>query len=371
MRLAIHRFLYIALCLVAAACSDSKSGQLIELVKRSSDFNRPITQWIPPDESGHVNLWNELKGQTLPHVRGKEWFSARYHVMRFWLEKQHFAEQVDLVWRFSGSERPESYFVFKPELAKHIDASGLKIGRREFVEVTYSNSFEGRSVTGVQVRFHSIVFTYRIVSDLPGWVASTELSTGKAIAYDDPSDGQVKLDTVQLNDAALPVLDPKIAQEAEKDLGGNAEMVFNTPASSSAQFGFEAWLVHCDGIDSRVGCGMSQRILDQGSRRPVLQLHFSRARKGKGHQLVAVLPLGVSVPPGIAIEIAKTKRSIAFTQCFKGGCVAPLAVDEPFIETMKANGEGRVGVVDRAGKTVVISFSLKGFASAFKKLEHQ
>ena len=86
-------------------------------------------------------------------------------------------------------------------------------------------------------------------------------------------------------------------------------------------------------------------------------------------QLVVVMPLGVSVPQGIAIQVGKTKRNVAFTQCLPGGCVAPLPVDDAFLSVLKAGKEGRVGVVDRRGQTVAVPFSLKGFVGAFDKME--
>jgi invasion protein IalB len=116
---------------------------------------------------------------------------------------------------------------------------------------------------------------------------------------------------------------------------------------------------------------MSQQILDQRTRQSVLQLHLGRAPSGKGYNMVVVLPLGVTVPSGIAIQIGDAKRNVAFTQCLPGGCLAPLAVDDALLAKMKSTQEGRVGVVDRVGKTVAIPFSLKGFAPAFEKMESQ
>lgn len=140
---------------------------------------------------------------------------------------------------------------------------------------------------------------------------------------------------------------------------------------TSATFGYEAWLVRCQAAGEKVGCGMTQQILDQRSRQPVLQLHLARAPQGEGHQLVAVLPLGVSVPQGILIQIGNSKRNVAFTQCLPGGCVAPTPVDAAFLDVLKAGGEGRVGVVGRGGKTVAVPFSLKGFTPAFEKMEER
>src|SRR5262245_59890766 len=128
-------------------------------------------------------------------------------------------------------------------------------------------------------------------------------------------------------------------------MGGSSQK-----APTSATFGYEAWLVRCQAAGDKVGCGMSQQILDQRSRQSVLQLHLARAPRGDGHQLVVVLPLGVSVPQGILIQIGESKRNVAFTQCLPGGCVAPTPVDAAFLNVLKSGGEGRVGVVGRNGK---------------------
>jgi invasion protein IalB len=158
-------------------------------------------------------------------------------------------------------------------------------------------------------------------------------------------------------------------------LGGVAFVAWNfaSPAVSemptAATFGFQDWLVRCQAVKNDVGCGMSQQILDQRARQPILQLHLARAPSGNGHQLVVVLPLGVSVPGGIVLQAGDAKRNVAFTQCLPGGCVAPLAVDEALIDILKSAKDGRVGVADRAGKTVAVPFSLKGFAAAFEKME--
>jgi invasion protein IalB len=138
---------------------------------------------------------------------------------------------------------------------------------------------------------------------------------------------------------------------------------------SATTFGFQDWLVRCQAVKEDVGCGMSQQILDQRARQPILQLHLARAPTGSGHQLVIVLPLGVSVPSGILLQAGDAKRNVAFTQCLPGGCVAPLAADAALIDVLKSAKSGRVGVVDRMGKSVGVPFSLKGFAPAFEKME--
>jgi invasion protein IalB len=138
---------------------------------------------------------------------------------------------------------------------------------------------------------------------------------------------------------------------------------------TAATFGFQDWLVRCQAVKEEVGCGMSQQILDQKARQPILQLHLARAPSGEGHQLVVVLPLGVTVPSGIVVQVDEAKRNVAFTQCLPGGCVAPVALDAALLELLKSGKEARVAVVDRTGQTVAVPFSLKGFDAAFEKME--
>jgi invasion protein IalB len=140
---------------------------------------------------------------------------------------------------------------------------------------------------------------------------------------------------------------------------------------SSSSFGFQDWLVRCQTAGGKTACTMSQQILAPTSRQAILQLHVGRAPDGNGHQLVVVMPLGVAVASGIAIQIGEAKRNVAFTQCLPGGCVAPTTVDATLLELLKTGASGRVGVVDRVGKTVAVPFSAKGFASAFAKMDER
>lgn len=142
-------------------------------------------------------------------------------------------------------------------------------------------------------------------------------------------------------------------------------------APTSASFGFQDWVVRCQSAKATVGCGMSQQILDQRSQQSVLQLHLARDVKGEGHQLVVVMPLGVTVPPGVVVQIGDLKRNVAFTQCLPGGCVAPVSADAKLVEQMQSGADGRVVVLNRVGRQVAVPFSLKGFSPAFKKMEAQ
>jgi invasion protein IalB len=140
---------------------------------------------------------------------------------------------------------------------------------------------------------------------------------------------------------------------------------------TAASFGFQDWLVRCQTVKDNVGCGMSQQILDQKTGRAIVQLHLGRDVAGTGHQLVVVLPLGVTIADGASLEIGDFKRKIAFTQCLPGGCVGPTKADAALLDKLKAAGTAKLSVVDRAGNPVSVPFSLKGFSPAFDKMEAQ
>lgn len=150
-------------------------------------------------------------------------------------------------------------------------------------------------------------------------------------------------------------------------MGGGGGSSNSTPTAAS--FGFQDWLVRCQQAQGQVGCGMSQQVLDQRTRQAVVQLHLGRAPSGTGHQLVVVLPLGVSLANGATLEAGDFKRQIAFTQCLPAGCVGPTAADQELLDKMGAAEGGRVTVISRSGQPVAIPFSLKGFEPAFEKME--
>ena len=154
-------------------------------------------------------------------------------------------------------------------------------------------------------------------------------------------------------------------------IGGGA-MFWRSGSSSSdapnmATFGFQDWLVRCQAVKDSAGCGITQQILDQRSGQPVLQLALASTKAG--YQLAVVVPLGVSVPDGVTVQIGDATRKIGYTQCLPGGCVAPLATDAALIDKMKSATDARIAVIDRTGKPIAVPFSLKGFGPAFDKME--
>lgn len=136
---------------------------------------------------------------------------------------------------------------------------------------------------------------------------------------------------------------------------------------TAASFAFQDWSVRCQVVSGASGCGLTQQVVDARLGGPVLQLTMVATPSGKG-KLAIVVPLGVSVPDGVTLQVGDLTRRLDYAQCLSGGCVALLDADGELIDKMKAGGDTRVGVVDRTGAPVAVPVSLKGFAPAYEKM---
>ena len=139
----------------------------------------------------------------------------------------------------------------------------------------------------------------------------------------------------------------------------------NEPAN--ATYSFDDWQMHCQAEKTGRVCGLTQQLVDRQAGRAVLQVSFGAAPNG-AHVLGVVVPLGVSVPDGVTLQVADATRKFEYSQCLPGGCIASLAVDDALIDKMKATPDAKLAVIDRTGKPVVMPISLKGFGPAIEKM---
>lgn len=97
-------------------------------------------------------------------------------------------------------------------------------------------------------------------------------------------------------------------------------------------------------------------------------LSISIAKLGKGHVLQAIVPLGISLPAGIALKVDENKQvPMTVQRCTNGGCEALINLKQATINKMKKGKKIQVGF-NVGKKTMVIPASLKGFTKAIKKL---
>lgn len=117
-------------------------------------------------------------------------------------------------------------------------------------------------------------------------------------------------------------------------------------------------------------CYMVQQVTSNETGRAVLQVAIGKFGPEKRDLALVTLPLGVRLPPGIAIEVTgKEQRKRPFERCLRIGCQAQLPLDEVTIAEFKAGLDGRVLFQDASGRTIALPFSLKGFTAAFASVK--
>jgi len=67
----------------------------------------------------------------------------------------------------------------------------IKIGHRKLTSIDYKNQYED-SPFGMKRTFFSIVFSYKLINDLPNFKSITKVFSGKGKAFLDPDDGKWK-----------------------------------------------------------------------------------------------------------------------------------------------------------------------------------
>lgn len=134
---------------------------------------------------------------------------------------------------------------------------------------------------------------------------------------------------------------------------------------------FGDWRTNCEvNAESRRVCHIFQRITVKESGKTVL--HVAIARPTSAQQPVAVfnLPLGVALPPGVAIKVDEGEpKPFPFSICTKDGCRAGLKLTDDIVKTLK---RGKQLVLTFAGpnaKAYSVKVSLIGFTKAYDNLQ--
>ncbi len=146
------------------------------------------------------------------------------------------------------------------------------------------------------------------------------------------------------------------------------------PAAQSTESkdpAFKDWRLHCEtpkGADKQV-CYLYETlaIKDRG---PVLNVAIGYAKNQKVPVAIFTTPLGISLPPGISLQVDEGEPvRFPVEICVNGGCKALLAVKDEILSTLKIGKEAKVTFHDAARRPVTLPVSLQGFTAGFKALE--
>ena len=93
------------------------------------------------------------------------------------------------------------------------------------------------------------------------------------------------------------------------------------------------------------------------------------ARKVDGRpqwEVLAMLPLGFSIPEGAEVHIdKKAPIKLNFTTCDAAGCFAQANLPDAALEDLKGGQEVSYSGIDARGGSILVPLSLGGFKAAF------
>jgi invasion protein IalB len=130
---------------------------------------------------------------------------------------------------------------------------------------------------------------------------------------------------------------------------------------------FADWVRECRAIkDNKNVCTLRQTVRD-GKKRRIIE--FVAARTPKTAFLEIKLPLGVSIPYGVTLNLADNiKLPTQLVDCNLGGCRSVIALDDKTLGQLKGAKSLGVSFQDsRSGKVITIGGSIKGFNDALAK----
>ncbi len=137
---------------------------------------------------------------------------------------------------------------------------------------------------------------------------------------------------------------------------------------------FQDWTVRCEPAAQGKPefCEMRQRIVDQKGNRVLLAV-IGRLPQGDTPGMLILLPLGIALPPGAALQVDGGERQpVQVERCEKEGCRIELLLKPELAAVLKAGTKAIVSfhIFDREGKVpeVNVPISLLGFSAALAEV---
>ncbi len=135
---------------------------------------------------------------------------------------------------------------------------------------------------------------------------------------------------------------------------------------------FQDWMLRCEQPPSGGAeqCFVFQNLVLREGKGRVLLFAVTYPPKREEPVAILTLPLGISLPPGVSMQIAEDEPlRLAVEHCIPGGCRVVLPVAKKLLDQFKAEAQLQVTFHDARRRPVKLSVSLKGFTAALKELK--
>jgi invasion protein IalB len=126
------------------------------------------------------------------------------------------------------------------------------------------------------------------------------------------------------------------------------------------------WIVRCYPVNSPSPCDMFQLLAQKKTGNRVMTMSFAYAPKAERYAVQIAVPLGVSLAKGLTIKADDyTSPALQFRRCDRGGCYVEGLTDAAMLDALgQHNGQAKAVIVTDEGRSLDVSFSLKGFSDA-------
>lgn len=138
---------------------------------------------------------------------------------------------------------------------------------------------------------------------------------------------------------------------------------------------FEDWTLRCGKANEQApeACEMFQQHVSQETDKVVLHTAVGKLPNNDSPGLLIVLPLGISLPPGVFVRIDEGEaQAVPIERCTPDGCRVELLLDTAFLNQLKSGTTMTVvfHVYDQQGQRdrVGVPVSLLGFTAALNQV---
>lgn len=156
--------------------------------------------------------------------------------------------------------------------------------------------------------------------------------------------------------------------DAAKKSADAAKGASGGPDSTTETFGDWSIVCSAQGGSAERACEVDTSVLLRGQSAPFARIAVVRPSKDKPAQIVALVPVNVSLGSPIRItgESGKLDLDLSFRSCVPGGCLADveLSKDQSQVLAGPAKASGQLILVDASGKTATLPISLRGLDQA-------
>ena len=140
---------------------------------------------------------------------------------------------------------------------------------------------------------------------------------------------------------------------------------------------FKNWAARCEQVPTGEGeqtteqCYIFQTLAHKETQKALLNVAVGYVAESGKPAAILTLPLGVFLPPGIAIKVDEGEPSrLPIQLCTQEGCRGVLELTDDVVNRLKAGSEAKIAFFDARRREVVVPISLHGFTAGFNSLKY-